>query len=408
MNRNQLILLVVVLVILGGAGLVLVKHNQESWAAPEGKAGQKLFPKYQVNDVATIHIEGDGSDLHLVHKDDGWKVKERDDYPANFTQISELLIKMGDLKVAQSDGIGAAQLGRMHLEVPGKGADSATLLELKDNSGKDLETLLIGKKHVHDTGNSAPSPMGEDGFADGRYVMLPSDPKTLLLLSDALNSVDPKAAQWLNKDFFKIEKPREIDFVSTNATNSWKAVRAVDNGPWLLAGIPPEENVDSNKLTSLGGAMSYPSFVDVATNTSAEKTGMDHPLQVTIETFDHFKYAMKIGAKSPENDYYFTVDVSADLPAQREAGKDEKPDEKKKLDKDFADKLKASQDRLKQEQSLGKYTYLVNTWLVDPLIRPRSEFIVPKKAPETKENGATNSGPEETPSPSPVEEPLSK
>ncbi len=407
MNRNQLILLVVVLVVLGGAGVVLVKHNQESWAAPEGKAGEKLFPNYQVNDVSTIHIEGDDADLHLVHKDDGWKVKERDNYPANFTQISELLIKMGDLKIVQSDGIGSSQLGRMHLEEPGKGADAATLLELQDNSGKDLETLLIGKKHMHQTeGGSSPSPFGEDGYADGRYVMLKSDPKTLLLLSDALNSVDPKPAQWLNKDFFKIEKPKQIDFVSTNATNSWKAVRAVDNGPWLLAGIPPEENVDSNKLSSLSGAMSYPSFVDVATNTSPEKTGMDHPLQVTIETFDHFKYAMKIGAKSPENDYYFTVDVSADLPTQREAGKDEKPDEAKKLDKEFADKLKASQDRLKQEQSLSKYTYLVNSWLVDPLIRPRSEFIVPKKAPGTEEKGATNAVPEITPSP--VEEPLSK
>jgi hypothetical protein len=404
MNRNQLALLLVVLVVLGGAGLLLVKHNQETWAAPEGRQGQKLFPSFQVNDVAGIHIQGD-SDLNLAHTGDLWTVRERGDYPANFSQISELLIKISDLKIAQSEDIGSAQLGRMHLEAPGKGADSAALLEFKDNHGKPMETLLIGKKHVRKSEGGASGPMGDEGYPDGRYVMLQSDPKTVLTISDPLNSVEPKATEWLDKDFFKVEQPRIITFVSTNAANSWRVARASENGQWVMGGLKDAEILDTNKVSSLSGALSYPSFVDVATGTDPAKTGLDKPLEVTIETFDHFTYDLKIGSKTPEDDYYMSVAVSAELPDERKAAADETPDDKKKLDKEFQDKLKQSQDKLKQEQALAKWTYLVNNWIVDPFIRDRSQLMVEKKAPKSSA-ASTNDVPEETSKP--PDEPLIK
>lgn len=118
MNRKQLILLLAALVVLGGAGLVLHNRDQQSWDSSGGKLGQKLLPGFQVNDVAAIHVKG-GSDLDLVKKNDRWLVQERNDYPANFSDISELLIKMGDLKISQAEPIGSSQLGRMHLAAPG-------------------------------------------------------------------------------------------------------------------------------------------------------------------------------------------------------------------------------------------------------------------------------------------------
>ena len=94
MNRKQLIFLLVALVVLGGACLALLKRNQDSWNTPSNMAGGKLFPNFQVNDAAAIHIKG-AEDLTLEKKNDRWSVRERDDYPANFSQISELLIKAG-------------------------------------------------------------------------------------------------------------------------------------------------------------------------------------------------------------------------------------------------------------------------------------------------------------------------
>jgi hypothetical protein len=403
MNRKQLILLVLALAIIGGAGLVLRQRHEQSWTEAETQIGQKLLKNYQVNDVAAIHIKGD-TDLILDRKDDGWHVQERGQYPANMTQIKELLIKMGDLKVVQSDPISASQLARMHLAEPGKGADSAILLEFKDAQGKPLQSLLLGKKHTHQSDRPSPMPYGDEGFADGRYVMLGSDTKTVLTISDALNTVDPKAADWLDKDFFKVEKPSAISFVSTNSTNSWKMSRESESAPWVLADLKPGEVLDTNKVSSLASTLNYPSFVDVAADATPDKTGLDKPLTVTIETFDHFTYALKIGHKTPENDYDLSVTVTADIPTARVPGKDEKPDEKTKLDKEFQEKMKASQDRLNKEKALANWTYLVNTWLVDPLIRDRSQLMVDKKAAEKKEGAATDT--KATPEPEPDPDPI--
>ena len=155
--------------------------------------------------------------------------------------------------------------------------------------------------------------------------------------------------------------------------------RASETAPWALDDIKPGEVLDSNKVSSVGSTLSYPSFVDVATNQDAAQTGMDKPLLVTIDTLDNFTYQLKIGKKTPENDYYLNVNAAAKLATERTPGKDEKPDDKKKLDKEFQDKAKQLADKLKQEQSLEKWTFLVNSWLVDPLIRDRAQLMVEKK-----------------------------
>jgi len=388
MNRKQLMTLLVALVIVGGAGLVLLQRHQQSWTEAETQIGQKLFKDYKVNDIAAVHIKGD-TDLTLERKDNGWCVQQRGDYPANMTQIKELLIKMGDLKVVQSDAIGASQLARMHLAEPGKGADSAILVEFKDAAGKTLESLLLGKKHTHESDRPSPMPYGDEGYADGRYVMLGTDTKTVLTIPDALNNLDPKPTEWLDKDFFKVEKPEKISFVSTNANNSWTISRATESSPWVLAEPKPGEVLDTNKVSSLSSALGYPSFVDVVADAAPDKTGMDNPMTVTIETFDHFTHTLKIGHKTPENQYDFNISVTADIPTARTPGKDEKPEEKTKLDKEFQDKTKQQQETLHKEQALGHWTYLVNNWLVDPFIRDRSQLMVEKKT-EKKDASATD------------------
>lgn len=375
MNRKQLVILLAALVILGGAGLVLHKHSEESWNASGGKLGEKLLPNFPLNDVAALHIKGK-EDLHIVHKNDLWMVKERDDYPANFTQVKELLLKMQDLKIAQAEPIGPSQLGRMQLAEPGS-PDGATLVEFDDAQGKVLESLLLGKKHTEKS--ARPTPFGGGDFPDGRYVMLKSDPHDLLTVSDPLNTIDPKAAGWLNKDFFKVEKIKSIAFQSTNAADSWTLSRESESAPWALANPKPGEVLDTNKVSSVSTTLDYPSFVDVAADPSPAKTGLDKPLVVTITTFDHFTYVIKVGHKTPQSEYNMTVAVTADIPSARVASKDEKSDEKKKLDKEFEDKLKPLQDKLQQEKGLSRATYLVSSWLMDPLIRPRRELMVEKK-----------------------------
>src|ERR1017187_3492310 len=97
MNRKQLSILIVLLVVLGIDGLSVYKRNQTSWQG-SGRQGaeRKLLGDLAVNDVASIIIKGGTNQLDLVKKDGTWRVKERNDYPANFSEISAFLLKAAD------------------------------------------------------------------------------------------------------------------------------------------------------------------------------------------------------------------------------------------------------------------------------------------------------------------------
>jgi hypothetical protein len=370
-------------------------ESQASWETSGSKLGQKVLPNFQVNDVVALHIKS-AADLNLVKKDDHWLVRERGDYPANFPQIKDLLLKMDELKIAQAEPIGPSQLARMHLEEPGPGADSATLLEFKDAQGKVLQSLLLGKKHTRKSDRPSPMPYGNNEMPDGRFVMLKSDPSEVLTVSDPLTSIVATPAGWLDKDFFKVEKPKSISLVSTNATNSWTLTRDSESSPWVLSDAKAGEVLDTNKVSSLASALGYPSFVDVVPDAAPAKTGLDKPLLVTIVTFERFTYTLKIGAKTAENNYTLNVIAAADFATERTTAKDEKPDDKKKFDQEFQEKLKVRQDKLQQEKSLARWTYLVNNWLIDPLIRNRAQLMVDKKD-EKKEAAASETMPDEKP-----------
>jgi hypothetical protein len=99
---------------------------------------------------------------------------------------------------------------------------------------------------------------------------------------------------------------------------------------------------------------------------------------VAIETFDGFNYAIKVGAKTNEN-YFLTLTVAATLPKERTAGKDEKPEDKAKLDKEFADQQKKLEEKLALEKTFEPWTYLVSGWTVDAVLKERAQLLVDKK-----------------------------
>src|SRR5580704_5305511 len=88
MNRKQLALIFVLLVVVGGAGLLLQKSsNQASSAGEQGTGGKLLGDHFPINDVANVTIKHDTNEVTLLKKDDTWRVHERNDYAANFSQL---------------------------------------------------------------------------------------------------------------------------------------------------------------------------------------------------------------------------------------------------------------------------------------------------------------------------------
>jgi hypothetical protein len=232
MNRKQLIVLLVCGAVIGGLGFFVYNRQTASWNSGGSEMGKKVLPEFPLNDVAHVIIKQPDAELNLVKSEDKWRVKERWNYPANFSEVSELLRKIWELKTVRVIKVGQSDLGRLELQTPAPGAKSGTLLQFKDKAGKDIQSLVLGKKDMRES--SSPSPFGDaGGMPVGRYVLGAGN--KVSLVGDPLSDVEAKPDRWLNKDFFKVEKLRSISVTSTNATNSWKLVRETEGGELKLA-----------------------------------------------------------------------------------------------------------------------------------------------------------------------------
>lgn len=374
MNRKQLTLILVACVVIGGLSLWFRNLQNRDYPGSAARMGDKVLAEFDVNAVAGIHLVGPTNELTLSREEGRWVVREREGYPANFSTVGDLVRDLWELKSTQPVQAGESQLGRLELNPPDSEAGPGLLVELRDDKGEAFRSLLLGKKQMRKP--ATPSPMGGDeGWPVGRYVMVPGDLKTLSLVSETFSNIEPVADQWLNKDFFKVEKSRTVKVTWPEATNSWALTRESATGTMQLVDAQPNEKLDSTKAATISSAFGFPSFKDVSKDPDPAKTGLADPVTVQIDTFDDFHYTLKVGRPAEGEDYYLTVDVTADFPTTRTAGEDESEEDKAKLDKEFQEKLDKLKEKLAKEQALAGWTYQVAKWTVDSVLKKRSELL---------------------------------
>ena len=403
MNRKQVVSLIIALIVIGGAGLLVYKKRTRSWEASSAQLGAKVVKDFPMNDVEQIRIKQHAGEVHLVKKSDLWVLQERNGYPANFGNISDFVKKVWELKVARPMPVAEKQLARLELTPPDKGTNAGTLVEFKEKGGKTAASLVLGKKHMKESAGN--SPYGGGSWPDGRFIMVGNDPKTVALVSEAFANIEAKPEEWIDKEFFKVENHKSITVTSPNVSNNWAVVKESQTNDWKLADAKANEQLDTGKASGVTSALSYPSFNDVATNAAPEQTGLDKPTVAKIETFDGLRYEVKIGKKlEDKDDHYMQVAVNGNFPSERTPGKDEKPEDKEKLDKEFKEKLAKQEEKLKNEKAFEQWVYVVPKYTLEPLLKARQELLKeePKKDEEKKEEPATSSTPPK-PAPSPAD-----
>lgn len=394
MNTKQLSILVALLVLIGGWGLYIYKQNNASWQASDRPAGEKLLGDFPLNDIGQIIVTQGTNKLHLQKQDDVWKVRERYNYDANFNEISDFLRKAWEMKGVQQVKVGASQLHRLELQEPG-GTNTTTLVELNDKSGKPVRSLLLGKKHMRSSGGApAFGGMDDSGWPDGRFVLVKgqqTQTPNVWVVSEPFNNIEPKPESWIAKEFVKVEKIKSVAVTAIEATNSWKMTREVEAGEMKLADKQAGEELDTSKIYSVGSVLSSASFNDVyAPDVKPEAVGLDKPIKAVLETFDGITYNVNIGKGTNDEAYAVHVTLTADLPKERVPGKDEKPEDKDKLDKEFKEKIDKLNAKVKQEKEFEKWTFQVSKWTVDALLKNRSEYLKPPPAKEDTKPAAAD------------------
>jgi len=375
MNRKQFLIALAVLVVLALAGVGVVVSDRSGWKTTDSRAGQKVIADLRISDVAQIAIRDAAGELHLVRGESGWSLRERAGFAAETDRIGELLVKVAELKVVQSEPLPESQRARLELVEPkdkaGQGA--GTLLELKDAKGGTLGRLLLGKKVMKST-TVASLGRGE-ADATGRYLTAGGDSGTMLVVAEPLTQVESKPDAWLVKDLVRADGTRSIAS-SKDGKLRWTVTRERESADWKFAGSG--EKPDLQKATDLASSLNWVNLVDVVADPAKVDTGLDHAVVIKAETFDGPSYTLRIGNRRGDN-YYLRVAVSGDPRKTRAPAKGEKAEDKAKKDKEFEEYRKKLSEKLERERKLDKWTYLVGKSVVEPLLRDRSQLLPEKK-----------------------------
>jgi hypothetical protein len=381
MNRKQFLWLMLVVLLLGGVSIALFWQDITLYRDSGAKIGARLMPELKISDVAKLRLQDADKEVTLALKDKVWRVEQRGGYPADFAEISGLILMLLDVKVVQTETVGASLHPRLNLLAPDKAAKdkgandkgakegTGTLMELSDASGKVLVSLVLGKVSLKKDPMN-PLPNAKDGVPAGRHVLVAGRGDSVAVVSDPLEKAVTAPGAWVAKDFFKADRIRTLQLAGEGAS-SWKIARDEEWGQWKFA---------------VGGGQLHPSAAVTATNALGslafsdvvidDKAGTGKAAVLTAETFDNLTYTVRL-APLANGDFVLRYTVAGTPPKTRKPEAKEKPEDVAKLDKDFADNLQRLEARVMLEQARSQWAYVVPGKMAAPMLMKREQMAVP-------------------------------
>lgn len=349
MNARIALILVVLLAVLGGGALLYRYQERSERPDNAGKLGQNLFKDLKASEVASIRIVEPKSTLTVRRKDESWVLAERGDFPADVAKVREFVVKALTLKVGQSEPIGEKDRARLNLD------DSGMQVEFASADGKALSKLIVGKKYFK---REVDNP--EKARADGRFVALPGDAKTVYVVSDPMTQASTRSAEWIDKSSFQVEKVKTLE-VRFPYGGNWRIERDGDNAQWRLAGARAGEKLDVSRANAASYSLSLLELADVA----PKDAKLEEPTEIEATTLDGLAYSIKVG-KLQTDSYPVSFSSSGTL---------------RKDDKD-AERLKKLEERRPREQLLSKYVLLIPKSKLEDTLKKRGELL--EKKDDTK------------------------
>lgn len=389
-NRQVIILWIIALVLCGALIIMKTGSKAQAGSLTKRQPGQTLLESFNGNDAGTLRIESAEEHVTLHKKDGKWTVAERGDYPANATAIHELLRSLGELKITQSIEAGPSFAPRFGMDPSAKSTDARGItLGVFTSDNQELATVSFGKNI-----DSAAALMG--GMPSGRFIRNHADQTGIYKVAEQFPALRADPKRWLNEEFIQISNIRSISVTQPGKPDiAWQVSRPSAKEEFKFSNSTDE--LDPAAASPLASLFSYARFEDVLTHeAAAEKMQNDAQRTVTIDTFEDFHYTLmltptkkqsaKQANETPENEaYYLRFTVTADLDQPRVKAPDEKPEDAKLQDDQYAAQKPARAAKLAREKSFEGRTYSVTQWLVDALLKDREALL--KKAKPTAPQG---------------------
>lgn len=411
MNSKSLGILVGILAVVVVAVLAINFINKGSIEGNSKQAGAKVLDGLNPDDVKTMTIENKDGATTLELGDNEWTVQDRDNYPAKFSEVRDLIWKVWELAIVEGITAGPSTHGRFQLIKPGtEGADEeevGTVITFKGDGDKEMGTLVVGKGFEGAPKEDTPSPfpgfqMGEKGT----FVWSPSAADKVWRVKEDFMSLKAKPSDWLNKDFVKGNSIKSVAVTHPDG-DSWKVFRESKGGTLALMDPKEGEELDTTKATSSGNVFASPRFQDVLPAAEKEKAGLDSGVKATVETFDGFTYELIVGNEvgsgtSPSDRYLsftvsytqpeepnYEVEIAAKMPpstapdgeTEEEKKKREEEDQKsrdaerKRLEEGYKEDVEKAKEKLELEKTFTDRVYIVTSGTVSGVLKKRAELL---------------------------------
>ena len=230
-------LIIAMLLVIG----VLLPSEQSS---PESQASRLLPDLYeQLESVSSVQVTSliDEHRVTLRRSEQGWVVSEKDDYPADFQSILELLTELAELDIAEVKTARADNHGLLQVNDQGENAGTLVVLQPVDVA------LIVGK-----------SSSGKGSFVrhqKDNQVYLTD--KTITVTPDLLSWVDPVAID------LDLEEVAEVS-IATRQAGYLRAVRDPETKALIVQDLPEDRELKYESMVdSLGRTLVNLRFLDV-------------------------------------------------------------------------------------------------------------------------------------------------
>lgn len=368
MKSKHIIILLTICCVL--AVITFFIFNKNSNTNQQAKLGEKLFDNLQVNDVAKITINSIDGTVILKKDQSLWSVDNRFNYPADFSKITDLAIKLKELKIGRSFNASEDIISRLSLHPPDKKeippSQKGVQIVLNDRQNKILLDLILGK--IRESSSRT----------IGQYVKLPTT-STVYLVDKNFRLLEKEPKQWLNKDLIDI-KAKDIEKVICFTPKREKVIyeikRTEKDQPPVFVNAPRDRKVETSKIDQVVEALTALKIEDIADpGKNIKHTKFKNTPYLKYYLFDGSVYNVYPGlAIDHDSDkYYFRV-YASNIPSADKEGdvtNVSRKDDKSSQEKQAEPSVKANH----LNKKLGSWTYIVSQWVNNKFITDPEEFF---------------------------------